>query len=360
MWQVRRSVQIQRHPERLEERIKMENIKITIDGKECLGQPGQTILDVARNNGIDIPTLCYDDRVEIYGACGICVVEVEGNPKMVKACATLIAPDMVVNTKTERVLESRKTNLELLLSNHVGDCRPPCALNCPAGTDCQGYVGLIANGEYRAAVKLIKERIPLPGCIGRVCPHPCEDHCRRQLVDEPVSIAWLKRFAADMEGDDPYIPPVAPRQAKVAVIGSGPYGFSVAYYLGQKGTQLLFRIHASLRRHAALRHPPYRLPKEIVDGRLPSWKMGIVLKPNTHVGKDISFEEIRKNFDAVALGVGAWVSTGTGCPGEDAEGVLGGIDFLRKVIKNEEIELGDVVAVVGGGNTAMDACRTAK
>ena len=149
----------------------MENIKITIDGKECLGQPGQTILDVARNNGIDIPTLCYDDRVEIYGACGICVVEVEGNPKMVKACATLIAPDMVVNTKTERVLESRKTNLELLLSNHVGDCRPPCALNCPAGTDCQGYVGLIANGEYRAAVKLIKERIPLPGCIG-VCPHP--------------------------------------------------------------------------------------------------------------------------------------------------------------------------------------------
>jgi formate dehydrogenase major subunit len=355
-------VQIQRHPERLEERIKMENIKITIDGKECLGQPGQTILDVARNNGIDIPTLCYDDRVEIYGACGICVVEVEGNPKMVKACATLIAPDMVVNTKTERVLESRKTNLELLLSNHVGDCRPPCALNCPAGTDCQGYVGLIANGEYRAAVKLIKERIPLPGCIGRVCPHPCEDHCRRQLVDEPVSIAWLKRFAADMEGDDPYIPPVAPETGKkVAVIGGGPYGLSVAYYLRQKGHAVT--IFESMPHFGGmLRYgiPQYRLPKEVVDGEVAQLeKMGIVLKPNTHVGKDISFEEIRKNFDAVALGVGAWVSTGTGCPGEDAEGVLGGIDFLRKVIKNEEIELGDVVAVVGGGNTAMDACRTA-
>ena len=100
--------------------------------------------------------------------------------------------------------------------------------------------------------------------------------------------------------------------------------------------------------------PQYRLPKEIVDGEVAQLeKMGIVLKPNTHVGKDISFEEIRKNFDAVALGVGAWVSTGTGCPGEDAEGVLGGIDFLRKVIKKEEVELGDVVAVVGG--EAMDA-----
>ena len=108
--------------------------------------------------------------------------------------------------------------------------------------------------------------------------------------------------------------------------------------------------------------PQYRLPKEVVDGEVAQMeKMGIVLKPNTHVGKDISFEEIKNGFNAVALGVGAWVSTGTGCPGEDAKGVYGGIDFLRKVIKKEEIELGDTVAVVGGGNTAMDApnsCQT--
>lgn len=340
----------------------MENMKLVIDGKECLGQAGQTILDVAKKNGIDIPTLCYDDRVEIYGACGICVVEVEGNPKLVKACATLIAPDMVVKTNTERVLESRKTNLELLLSNHVGDCRPPCVLNCPAGTDCQGYVGLIANGEYRESVKLIKEKIPLPGSIGRVCPHPCEDNCRRQFVDEAVSIAWLKRFAADMEGDDPYIPPVAPETGKkVAVIGGGPFGLSIAYYLRQKGHGVT--IFESMPHFGGmLRYgiPQYRLPKEVVDGEVAQMeKMGIVLKPNTHIGKDISFEEIRKSFDAVALGVGAWVSTGTGCPGEDADGVIGGIDFLRKVVKKEEVELGDIVAVVGGGNTAMDACRTA-
>lgn len=340
----------------------MKNIKLTIDGKECTGQIGETILDVAKRNGIDIPTLCYDDRVKVYGGCGLCVVEVVGNPKMVKACATEIAPDMNILTMTERVVESRKTNLELLLSNHVGDCRPPCVLHCPAGTDCQGYVGLIANGEYRESAKLIKRNIPIPGSIGRVCPHPCEDNCRRQLVDEPVSIAWLKRFAADMELDDPYIPPVPQETGKkVAVIGGGPFGLSVAYYLRQKGHAIT--IFESMPHFGGmLRYgiPQYRLPKEVVDGEVAQMeKMGIVLKPNTHVGKDISFEEIRKNYDAVALGIGAWISTGTGCIGEDSEGVYGGIDFLRKIVKNEEIFLGDTIAVVGGGNTAMDACRTA-
>ncbi|MGI6752621.1 MAG: FAD-dependent oxidoreductase [Anaerovoracaceae bacterium] len=340
----------------------MENIKVIIDGKELQGCQGQTILDLARENGIEIPTLCHDDRVEVYGGCGLCVVEVEGNPKLVKACATLISPEMAVKTKTDRVIESRKTNLELLLSNHVGDCRPPCVLGCPAGTDCQGYVGLIANGEYRESVKLIKENIPLPGCIGRVCPHPCEDHCRRQLVDESVSIAWLKRFAADMEGDDPYIPPVAPETGKkVAVVGGGPFGLSVAYYLRQKGHGVT--IFESMPHFGGmLRYgiPQYRLPKEVVDGEVAQFeKMGIILKANTHVGKDISLEKIRKDFDAVALGIGAWISTGTGSPGEDGEGVLGGIDFLRKIVKGEEVTLGDRVAVVGGGNTAMDACRTA-
>ena len=151
----------------------MNKFRLNIDGKECLGIPGQTILEVAKENDIVIPTLCYDERTEIYGACGLCVVEVEGNPKLCKACATQIAPNMVVRTKTDRVIESRKTNLELLLSNHRGDCRPPCVLACPAQTDCQGYVGLIANGRYEEAIELIKDKIPLPASIGRVCPHPC-------------------------------------------------------------------------------------------------------------------------------------------------------------------------------------------
>jgi formate dehydrogenase major subunit len=340
----------------------MEKIRLVIDGKECFGLPGQTILDVAKENDIFIPTLCFDKRVEIYGACGICVVEVEGIPKLLKSCATVIAKDMVVKTNTERIYESRKTNLELLLSNHVGDCRPPCVLNCPAGTDCQGYVGLIANGQFDEAIKLIKEKIPLPGSIGRVCPHPCEENCRRKLVDEPISIAWLKRFAADMEKDNPYMPPVAPETGKkVAVIGGGPFGLSLAYFLRQKGHAVtIFEQMPHFGGMIRYGIPQYRLPKEIVDDEVAQIeKMGVVLKPNTQIGKDISFETIRKDFDAVALGVGAWVSTGVRCPGEDADGVIGGIDFLRKVLKKEEIKLGDSVAIVGGGNTAMDACRTA-
>ena len=172
----------------------MNKIRLNIDDREVLGLPGQTILEVAKENNIFIPTLCYDERAEIYGSCGICVVEVEGSPKLFKACATEIAQNMIIKTDTERVRESRKTNLELLLSNHNGDCKAPCSLGCPANTDCQGYVGLIANGLHKAALKLVKDKIPLPASIGRVCPHPCESDCRRGLVEESISIKELKKF----------------------------------------------------------------------------------------------------------------------------------------------------------------------
>lgn len=345
----------------------MKKFRLNIDGKEVYGIPGQTILEVARENDIYIPTLCFDERTEIYGSCGLCMCEVEGNPKMVKACATAIAPNMIVNTRTERVLESRKTNLELLLSNHVGDCRPPCVLACPAGTDCQGYVGLIANGEFEAAIELIKENIPLPGSLGRVCPHPCETKCRRRLVDGPeqaISIQWLKRFAADqdMASAEPFMPEIAPETGKsVAIIGGGPMGLSAAYFLRQKGHDVTI-YDAMPKLGGMLRYgiPEYRLPKEVLDEEIfLIEQMGVEIVPNTKIGVDIPFETIREDYDAVLLGIGAWVSTGVGCKGEDLPGVVGGIDFLRKVVRNEEIKLGEKVAIVGGGNTAMDACRTA-
>lgn len=342
----------------------MKTFRLNIDGKEVTGLPGQTILEVAKENDIFIPTFCFDERTEIYGSCGICVVEVEGNPKMVKSCATEIAPNMVILTNTERVLESRKTNLELLLSNHVGDCRPPCTLACPGQTDCQGYVGLIANGEFDAALKLIKEKIPLPASIGRVCPHPCEDNCRRRLVEEPISIQWLKRFAADQDlcAEDPFMPDIEPETGKsVAIIGGGPMGLSAAYFLRQLGHSITV-YEAMPKLGGMLRYgiPEYRLPKEILDEEIARIEaMGVELIPDTMVGRDVPFEKIRQDYDAVLLGIGAWISTGTGSKGEDLEGVIGGIDFLRKVVRNEEIRLGDSVAIVGGGNTAMDACRTA-
>lgn len=342
----------------------MKKFRLNINGKEVLGIPGQTILEVAKENDIYIPTLCYDERTKIYGSCGLCMCEVEGNPKLLKACATEIAPNMVIRTNTERVIESRKTNLELLLSNHIGDCRPPCVQACPAQTDCQGYVGLIANGEYGAALELVKDKIALPASLGRVCPHPCEKECRRGLIDEPISIQMLKRFVADTDlmDDEIFLPECEPDTGKsVAVIGGGPMGLSAAYFLRQMGHAVTI-FESMPKAGGMLRYgiPEYRLPKEVLDMEIATiQQIGVEIVTNTKVGVDIPFETIRADYDAVLLGIGAWVSTGVGCKGEDADGVIGGIDFLRKVVRNEEIKLGEKVAIVGGGNTAMDACRTA-
>lgn len=341
----------------------MKHYKLNIDGKEVTGIPGQTILEVARGNAIDIPTLCHDERLDIYGSCGLCVVEVAGIPKILKACATEITDNMVVNTRTPRVIESRKTNLELLLSKHIGDCVAPCKRACPGTTDCQGYVGMIANGEFAEALKLIKEQLPLPGAIGRVCPHPCESACRRGEVDEPISIAWLKRFVADFDmTHEMFIPEIAKATGKsIGVIGGGPGGLTAAYYLIQSGHAVTI-YDAMPKMGGMLRYgiPEYRLPKGVVDEEVGLIEeMGVIFKNNTRIGVDIPFETIRANHDAVYVALGAWTSSGLRCEGIDATGVIGGIELLQQVANNEPIVLGEKVAIVGGGNTAMDACRTA-
>ncbi|MGL5440199.1 MAG: molybdopterin-dependent oxidoreductase [Filifactoraceae bacterium] len=342
----------------------MSKIKLNINGMEVKGFSGQTVLDIARENNVEIPTLCYDDRVEIYGGCGLCVVEIEGMPKLARACATMASDKMVVKTHTNRTIQARKVALELLLSDHLGDCRGPCMLACPGHTDCQGYVGLIANGDYKEAVKTIKDKLPLPASIGRVCPHPCETACRRELVEEPIAIAQLKYFAADsdLNSDNPYTPELKPQNGKkVGIVGGGPGGLSAAYFLVQEGYEVT--VYDSMEKMGGmLRYgiPQYRLPKSIVDKEAEIIEsMGVKFINNVKIGIDISLEKLRKENDAVLIAVGAWSSTKLGCKGEDAEGVIGGIDFLREYTINGELQVGDRVVVVGGGNTAMDACRTA-
>lgn len=338
--------------------------KINIDGKEIKGFKGQTILDVARENNINIPTLCYDERVKIYGGCGLCVVEAEGNPKLLRACATEITPGMVISTNNERIRASRKMTLELLLSDHIGDCRGPCINACPAHTDCQGYVGLIANREYREAVKLIKEKLPLPASLGRVCPHPCETACRRQLVEDPIAIAALKYWVADMdlESDNPYVPEIKPPTGKkVGIVGAGPAGLTAAYFLAQAGHEVII-YDAMPAGGGMLRYgiPEYRLPKAILDKEIKLIEqMGVKFQYNTRIGTDISLEHLIQKNDAVFIGIGAWLSSDMRAKGEDLPGVMGGIDFLREVALHGTVEIGDTVAIVGGGNTAMDAARTA-
>lgn len=267
-------------------------------------------------------------------------------------------------TDSERAKKARKIALELIMSDHEGDCVGPCSLNCPARTDVQGYLKQIAEGNYGAAVEIIKEKIPVPASIGRICPHPCESNCRRRFVEEPLSIAYLKAFAADkdLESENPFKPEVLPETGKkAAVIGGGPAGISAAYRLCLSGHSVTV-FDAMPEMGGMLRYgiPEYRLPKAILEKEISAIKsLGVVFKNSVKIGKDISFDEIRKNHDAVLLAIGAWKSRKIGCPGEELSGVFGGIDFLREVNSGNIPEIGKKVAVIGGGNTAMDACRAA-
>ena len=338
-------------------------INLTINGKAIQAPEGATILEAARANGIDIPTLCYDKAVEIYGACGLCVIEAEGIPKLLRSCSAKVSEGMVIHTESERVVQSRKIAMELLMSAHDGDCVAPCQLNCPAHTDCQGYVGLIANGAYDAAVKLIKNKIPLPASIGRVCPHPCEKACRRKNVEEPINIAQLKAFAADMDlKKNSYLPDIMARSGKkVAVIGGGPAGLTAAYYLNIMGHSVtVYDMMDKMGGMLRYGIPQYRLPKEVLDKEIAIIeKSGVKLVNNVKLGRDFTIEALQKENDAVIVAVGAWQSSSMRTPGEDLQGVYGGIDFLRSVIKGNAPAIGDRVVICGGGNTAMDACRTA-
>ena len=350
----------------------MNQIHFTINGVPCVCEEGTSILQAAKLNGIEIPNLCNDESVRVYGACGLCAVEVldDGRgkpvPKLLRACSAKAMEGYVVRFDTERVNQSRKIALELLMSDHTGDCRGPCQLNCPAGTDCQGYVKKIAQGDFHGAVQIIKEKIPIPASIGRVCPHPCEQNCRRGLVEAPLSIAFLKAHAADRDLEaDTYRPETAPDTGKtVAVVGGGPAGLTAAYALRCKGHAVTV-IDASAKMGGMLRYgiPAYRLPKNLLDREIAEIeKLGITMKNNIRLGRDITLAQLRDEYDAVILAAGAWSSMAMRVPGEELGGVIGGIQFLHDISSGEG-EIPDLrgknVAVCGGGNTAMDACRTA-
>ena len=340
-----------------------------INGKTIETDGTKTILECALENGIEIPNLCKTEGLAPYGACGVCVVEgmKDGKtmPKLIRSCSQYPAPDCEYSSESEKAAKTRKLALELMMSDHDGDCVGPCVLACPAHTQCQKYVKQIALRDYESAVETIKEVIPVPASIGRICPHPCESECRRQNVEESISIAYLKAFAADMvlsEGKH-VIPECAASTGKSAgIIGGGPAGLSAAFRLAQNGVKVT--IYDKMPKMGGmLRYgiPEYRLPKVVLNAELEEMQsMGIEFVNNFEIGKDGTVDEIKTKHDVLLIANGAWKSSSVRCKGEDLPGVFGGIDFLREVALGNKPEIGTKTAVVGGGNTAMDACRTAK
>lgn len=344
-----------------------ELVNIVLNGKNTTASKGEYILDVARRHGIEIPTLCNDPRLEPYSSCYVCVVEIEGQRNLQPSCSTRVAEGMKIITDNERVYKARKTALDLIMSNHYADCVAPCRERCPAGVDVQGYISLIEKGLYSEAIGLIKQVNPLPAICGRVCVRPCEAACRRNYMDEGngVGIDYLKRFAADrdMESEHHYKPTIAPSTGKkVAIIGAGPGGLSAAYFLQQKGHQCDI-YEAQPHAGGWLRYgiPEYRLPNDILDKEVSTiTELGVKIFYNQRLGKNLSYKTIAENYDATILTIGSQRGQLLGAEGDDADGVFSGIDFLRNMeVTGQRYDFkGKRIAVVGGGNTAMDCCRT--
>ncbi len=345
----------------------MSKLNIIINGKIVQGLPGESVLEMARRLGIEIPTLCHDPRLEPYSSCYLCVVEIEGMRGLQPACSTMITEGMRIETENIRVQKSRKFALELMVSNHYADCVAPCKETCPAGVDVQGYIALINQGKFREATGLIKKTNPLPAICGRVCVRPCEVACRRNLVEGiGVGIDYLKRYTTDKDlaSDLRYMPEVEPESGKkVAVIGAGPGGISAAYFLACQGHKVEV-FEASQHSGGMLRYgiPPYRLPNEIIDKEVEAiTALGVKIHYNQKLGDNLKYEQLNNTFDAVILAIGSQSGTGIGCENDDAGNIFSGIDFLRNMeMTGQKYDFtAKKIGVIGGGNTAMDCCRTA-
>ncbi len=340
----------------------MKKIRLKINGREIEATPGKTILEVVRENGLDdIPTLCHSPELEPYGSCFVCVVEVKGGKNLVPACATRITPDMEVETRNRRIIASRKTALELLMSNHYADCVSPCMEGCPAGVDAQGYIALSAMGQYRKAVDLIREANPLPAVCGRVCVRKCEEVCRREDIDTSVAINNIKRFVSDSPDAYATEPKVEPDTGKtVGIIGSGPAGLTAAWFLARRGIKpVIYEMNRKAGGMLRYGIPEYRLPDRVLDKEIDYiCKTGVEVKCGVKVGRDVTLKQLREKHDAIFIGPGAWTGKSMRVEGEfDTEGVVTGAEFLVEKAENPKPVSGTVV-VVGGGNTAMDAART--
>lgn len=283
-------------------------IKLKIDNREIDAGSDEVLMEVIRGAGIEVPSMCYLKDAERFTSCMVCVVKDRKSGKIIPSCSFKAEEGMDIISMDEEVREARKTALELLLSEHVGDCEAPCQVTCPAHMDIPLMNRLLAEGRFADALKVVKKDIALPSVLGRICPAPCEGACRRKSMDEAVSICLLKRFAGDedLESENSWMPEKEPDSGKqVTVIGAGPAGLAAAYYLALKGHS----CHV-IDRNA---HPGGSLVKEVAAEELPAEVLqkeiqliadvGVKFSQNTQVDAQM-FKELTASSDAVIVAVG--------------------------------------------------------
>ena len=289
--------------------------RLTIDNREVEVDNGATILDAATKLGIEIPTMCFLKEYKASTSCMVCVVKVEGMANLTPACGTLAQDKMCVETNNEHVRQARKVALELLLSDHLGDCLGPCHVICPAKMNIPLMIRQIAAGELRQAIATVKKDIALPAVLGRICPAPCEKGCRRSAISgsgQAVSICLLKRYVADvdLQSKNPYLPAcISEKGKRVAIVGAGPAGLAAGYYLQQEGFSCtIFDEHEQPGGTLRYGVSEQDLPKDILDKEIALIeKLGVKFENRIRIGtgKDsISPEALRKDFDAIFIATG--------------------------------------------------------
>ncbi len=343
----------------------------TLDCSACILTP--KMVDVAQHPNITL--LSYAEVQEVKGFVGNFQVKIKKKARYVDeekctGCADCIkACPVEVDSEFDVGMGKRKAIYipfpQAVPNKYVIDRKetPPCKVACPIHMDVQGYLALIATGKLKEAYELIRRTNPLPAVCGRVCYHPCEEVCKRGYLDQPLAICSLKRFAADqIDIEEIEIPQIAKNGKRVAIIGSGPAGLTAAHDLSLSGYEVT--IYEALPQAGGMLRvgiPEYRLPKDTLDGDIRYIeKLGVKIKTNTKVGEQVKLEDLRGSYQAIFIATGAHESMRLGIPGEEALGIIHGVDFLRAVNLGQKVEIGGRVVVVGGGNTAIDAARVAR
>ncbi len=280
---------------------------ISLDGATVGASDGETVLQAARRVGLDIPTLCYLEKCGPLNSCQVCLVKING--RLVPSCGTKATPGMVVESETEEVHEARRTALELLFSDHVGDCLSPCQRLCPLGLNIPVMLRHLDAGRLAEATATVRGALPLPAVLGRLCHHPCEQGCRRGHWDDPAAIRDLERFIADADlgQAEPHLPNRKPATGKrVAIIGAGPTGLTAAYQLIRQGHAVtVLDRHEQAGGTLRTGTDEKTLPRTALDGEIAHLaRLGIEFKLGVELGRELALEGMLRDFNAVLLTVG--------------------------------------------------------